>query len=60
MFVRLGGTAAMAKWAANNQTEFYRIYARMLPIEGPGENGAHKFELTAPWMQEVMTKRGLV
>lgn len=41
VFVRLGGTAAMADWAKENRTEFYKIYARMLPIEGPGDNGAH-------------------
>lgn len=49
VFVRLGGTAAMAKWAEDNQSEFYRIYARLLPIEGPGENGAH--EVLIRWAQ---------
>ena len=33
VFIRLGGTAAMAKWAKENLTEFYRIYARLLPVE---------------------------
>ena len=33
VFTRLGGTAEMAKWAADNQSEFYRIYARLLPTE---------------------------
>lgn len=33
VFIRLGGTAAMAKWARDNQTEFYKIYARLLPVE---------------------------
>lgn len=42
VFVRLGSTAQMAEWAKDNQTEFYKIYARMLPIEGPGVDGAHK------------------
>lgn len=41
VFIRLGGTAAMANWAENNQTEFYKIYARMLPVEGPGKGGSH-------------------
>lgn len=48
VFVRLGGTAAMAEWAGANKTEFYRIYSKMLPIEGPGENGAH--ELVVKWL----------
>lgn len=37
VFVRLGGTAAMAKWAKENLTEFYKIYARLIPIEHTGE-----------------------
>lgn len=41
VFIRLGGTAQMATWAKDNQTEFYKIYARMLPVEGPGKGGAH-------------------
>ena len=33
MFTRLGGTAGMAAWARRNQTEFYRLYARLIPSE---------------------------
>lgn len=29
----------MAKWAKANETEFYRIYSRLLPHEVTGENG---------------------
>lgn len=31
VFQRLGGTAAMAKWAKDNQTDFYRLYAKLIP-----------------------------
>lgn len=31
VFTRLGGTAAMAKWARANQSDFYRLYARLIP-----------------------------
>lgn len=31
VFVRLGSTAGMADWAADNKTEFYKLYARLLP-----------------------------
>lgn len=31
VFTRLGGTAAMAKWAKDNQTDFYRLYAKLIP-----------------------------
>jgi hypothetical protein len=31
VFTRLGGTAEMAKWAKANQTDFYRLYAKLIP-----------------------------
>jgi hypothetical protein len=34
VFTRLGGTAAMAEWARENLTEFYRLYGRLIPLEG--------------------------
>lgn len=37
VFTRLGSTAAMAEWAAKNLTEFYRLYARLIPTEVTGE-----------------------
>ncbi len=40
VFVRLGGTAQMAKWAKENQTEFYKIYARLLPVQVGGDPGS--------------------
>ncbi len=40
VFTRLGGTAQMAEWARENQTEFYKLYGRLIPVEnhvgGPG------------------------
>lgn len=33
VFNRLGGTAAMAEWANENKTEYYRMYARLSPTE---------------------------
>ena len=33
VFNRLDGTAGMARWARNNQTEFYKLYAKLLPIQ---------------------------
>ena len=39
VFTRLGSTAAMAKWAEDNKTEFYKLYARLIPaaVEGTVE-----------------------
>lgn len=39
VFNRLDGTAGMAKWARENQTDFYRIYAKLLPTQITGEDG---------------------
>ena len=37
VFTRLGGAAAMVAWARRNQTEFYRLYARLIPSESTTE-----------------------
>ena len=39
VFTRLGGTAAMAKWAEENQTEFYRLYGKLVPLQHTGADG---------------------
>ena len=39
VFTRLGGTAAMAEWATENKTEFYKLYGRLLPHEVSGPDG---------------------
>lgn len=33
VFTRLGGTAAMATWAQDNLTEFYKLYGRLIPTD---------------------------
>jgi hypothetical protein len=37
VFTRLGSTSAMAEWAQKNLTEFYKMYARLIPTEVVGE-----------------------
>ena len=39
VFVRLGGTANMAKWAEENQSSFYQLYAKLLPLKLANEEG---------------------
>lgn len=39
VFDQIGGREAMAEWAKDNQTEFYRLYAKLLPHEVTGEGG---------------------
>jgi hypothetical protein len=33
VFHRIGGNHALAEWAEENRTEFYRLYAKLLPTE---------------------------
>lgn len=33
VFEQMGGVKKMAAWAELNQTEFYKLYARLLPTE---------------------------
>lgn len=51
VFTRLGGTAAMALWAADNRTEFYKLYGKLIPVEskvtgGDGPPVRHAVEIT--------------
>lgn len=39
-FDQIGGVAALTTWAMLNQTEFYKLYARLIPIEVGGSNDA--------------------
>jgi hypothetical protein len=48
VFIRLGGTAAMAEWASENKTEFYKIYSRLLPHEVTGPDGK---EFVLKWVE---------
>jgi len=33
VFDKIGGTGAMATWARKNRTEFYKLYARLVPTQ---------------------------
>lgn len=39
-FLKLGGVAGLVKWGKNNRTEFYKIWARLIPKDvsvNPGQ-----------------------
>lgn len=38
-FKKIGGEKALADWAMENQDEFYKLYARLIPVEHTGEGG---------------------
>lgn len=31
-FSQLGGVSNMVKWAMDNETEFYKLYAKLIPV----------------------------
>lgn len=47
VFTRLGSTAAMAEWAKENKTEFYKLYSKLVAVkvEGNGPNGSIEHSL---------------
>jgi len=48
VFEEIGGTEHMKLWASENPTQFYNIYAKLLPLQlnGAGENGEFEHNLT--------------
>ena len=40
VFQMLGGAKGFAEWAQDNKTEFYRHYAKLIPVEVSGPGGA--------------------
>ncbi len=39
-FAESGGAEALTAWAQENRTEFYRLFARLIPTELSGPDGA--------------------
>ena len=39
VFEKLGGVEQMTTWAQENQTPFYNLYAKLLPLQVSGEGG---------------------
>ena len=39
-FDSMGGPAGLSAWASANPTEFFKLYARLIPVEHVGEGGA--------------------
>jgi hypothetical protein len=50
-FEKLGGVKALAEWAEENRTEFYKLYARLIPTEqhiGNPDGSPLNFQLFVP------------
>ena len=39
-FEGMGGYPKLQAWALDNPTEFYKLYARLIPVEHVGDGGA--------------------
>jgi hypothetical protein len=49
VFTRLGGVDAMAEWASENQTEFYKLYARLIPAQAQLDEFNLERVIEDPW-----------
>ncbi len=59
VFTRLGGTAAMAEWAKDHESEFYRIYAQLMPREVTADvRVTSEVELTDEQLAAIATGSG--
>ena len=38
-FDKMGGAKALYEWGEKNPTEFFKLYARLIPVEHTGEGG---------------------
>ena len=57
-FDGIGGVPALVEWAKANKTDFYRLYARLLPVEshiGGPDGGAVEIDLAGA--EEMLMQR---
>lgn len=48
--------ASLPEWAAANPTEFYRLYARLIPVEHVGEGGTGPVQTVVKHIYEEQAK----
>jgi hypothetical protein len=59
VFTRLGSTAAMAAWAKDHQSEFYKMYAALAPKEIDATvRHVDESDLTDAELADIATGRG--
>ena len=44
-FDQLGGATALAKWAKENQAEFYKLYSKLIPVDVTTNGKAISYEI---------------
>jgi hypothetical protein len=57
-FSNIGGVEELTKWAKKNQTEFYKLYARLIPQEVHGQidvtDKSQSVQAVDRWLQEAL------
>jgi len=43
-FDNMGGAQGLTEWGKKNQTEFYRLCSKLIPVEVTGKDGAELFK----------------
>ena len=54
-FQGLGGYGALLAWAYNNQTEFFKLYARLIPVAMAGPEGVGPMQTVVQHVYETLT-----
>jgi hypothetical protein len=58
VFNRLSGTAGMAEWARNNLSDFYKLYARLIPQQIDMDVTVKPMDITAePLLPDAWDER---
>lgn len=55
-FEQNGGANGLTDWAHANPTEFYKLYARLIPVEHVGEGGAGPIQTVVKHVYEDLPK----
>ena len=55
-FQGLGGAAELQAWAVENRTEFFKLYARLIPVEHVGEGGEGPIQTVVKHVYETVSK----
>jgi hypothetical protein len=52
VFDMLGGAKGFAEWATENKTEYYKHYAKLIPLQinGAGDDGEHVIKFS--WQEK--------
>lgn len=56
-FENSGGVAELSKWAMENRTEFYKLYARLIPIKINASIRKEQAEMTDAELEQFILER---